>query len=381
MKPMRILCAREIQKSIKDSVKQLLDDQIQGMNLRHLFRSIETEIQGPHGSQFMFAGLKTNPDSIKSMEGLDAAWVEEANRVSARSIELLVPTLRKPTSEIWYSWNPESEFDAVDMRFRGKMTPPGSFVRRVSWRDNPWFPDVLRREMDYQRETDPQAYAHVWEGEYRAAPKGSYYGASIVRAQAEGRIAHVEYDDAAPVHVSFDLGNGPNMALWFAQFIGQEIHVIDYLQGDDEAAQEGLNWFVREMRGKGYEYGTMFLPHDSRAREKGSGRTFEEMMIEHGFSTQVVPMVSVEDGIEAVRRILPRVHFDAGNCAEGLKSLREYRLDWDEKNRIARGPLKNWTAHASDSFRYLALAYEEPAVMQPRRPQYGRPQSTGAWMS
>lgn len=140
----RILCAREIQKSIKDSVKRLIDDIIDQHDLRHLFTSTETEIRGPHGSLFLSAGLRTNPEAIKSMEGIDIAWVEEADRASRRSLDLLIPTIRKEDSEIWFTWNPNSELDAVDMMFRGPTPPVNSIVRQVNFWQNPFFPRFLR---------------------------------------------------------------------------------------------------------------------------------------------------------------------------------------------------------------------------------------------
>lgn len=166
-RPLRILCAREVQKSIRDSVKRLLDDKIEECGFGPHFDSIDTEIRGSNGSLIVFAGLRTNPDAVKSMEGFDIAWVEEANRVSKRSLELLIPTIRKPGSEIWFSWNPEKPTDPVDVMFRGEGgPPPRSIVRSVNFDANPWFPEVLRDDMEWDRRRDPEKYAHVWLGEY-----------------------------------------------------------------------------------------------------------------------------------------------------------------------------------------------------------------------
>lgn len=162
--PLRILCAREIQKSIKDSVKRLIDDKIGEAGLGWFFDSTDTEVRGRNGSLFLFAGLR-NPDSIKSMEGLDRAWVEEASRVSQRSLDLLVPTLRKAGSELWFTWNPENPTDPVDAMFRG-APPPNAWVKEVNFTDNCWFPAVLRQDMDWDRNRDPDKYAHVWLGKY-----------------------------------------------------------------------------------------------------------------------------------------------------------------------------------------------------------------------
>lgn len=168
-RPLRILCAREVQKSIADSVKRLLDDEIERMGLggpNGFFESTQTEIRTKSGGLFIFAGLRSNIEAVKSTEGIDIAWVEEANAVSQASIDILVPTIRKPNSEIWASWNPKNKTDPIDKMFRGAHPPPDSIVRKVTWEDNPWFPDVLRKEMEWDRARDPEKYAHIWLGEY-----------------------------------------------------------------------------------------------------------------------------------------------------------------------------------------------------------------------
>ncbi len=174
-RPLRILCAREIQKSIRDSVKRLLDDKIYACGANELYRSTDTEIRGPNGTLFMFEGLRANVDGIRSKEGVDIVWVEEANTVSQSSLEILVPTIRKEKSELWFSWNPRFNDDPVDSLLRGNNpkikdkweAPPNSVIRKVGYQDNPWFPDVLRQEMEWDKRRDPDKYAHIWLGEYQ----------------------------------------------------------------------------------------------------------------------------------------------------------------------------------------------------------------------
>ncbi len=165
-RPIRWLCAREIQRSLTVSVKKLIEDKIIKFGLTNEYTSTRDMIQGANGTTFLFAGLRTNPESIKSMEGLDGAWVEEANRCSQQSLTLLIPTVRKPDSEIWFSWNRGKASDPVDRMFLGELPPPpDSIVRQVSWRDNPFFPDVLKKEMEWMRSRDVQKWRHIWEGE------------------------------------------------------------------------------------------------------------------------------------------------------------------------------------------------------------------------
>lgn len=165
-KPLRILCAREIQRSIKDSVKRLLDDTIVRTGLQGFFTSTDTEIRGKNGSLLLFAGLRTNIDSIKSMEGIDICWVEEAQTVSQSSLDILIPTIRKPNSQIYFTWNPKYKTDPIDSMFGTDDLPPKTSFMRVNWDQNPWFPDVLRAEMEYDRNRDPDKYKHVWLGGY-----------------------------------------------------------------------------------------------------------------------------------------------------------------------------------------------------------------------
>lgn len=166
-RPLRVLCAREIQKSIKDSVKRLLDDKIRACGFGGFYRSTDTEIRGANGSLFVFHGLRTNADSVKSLEGIDIAWIEEANKVSQRSLSLLRPTIRREGSEVWATWNPERKTDPIDVMFRGPNgPPPRSIVRKINFDQNPFFPEVLREEMEWDRERDPDKYAHIWLGEY-----------------------------------------------------------------------------------------------------------------------------------------------------------------------------------------------------------------------
>lgn len=168
----RILCAREYQNSMKDSVKQLLEDVINEYGLGVLgngfYMVTDKEIRGANGTLFVFAGLRTNMNSIKSMEGITICWVEEANTISKDSLEKLTPTIRTEKSEIWFVWNPEKDSDPVDKMFRGEGSPPpNSIVLEVNYEKNPWFPAELREEMEHHRKTDPDKWAHIWGGGYK----------------------------------------------------------------------------------------------------------------------------------------------------------------------------------------------------------------------
>jgi len=186
---LRVVCAREIQKSLRDSVKQLIEDKIRSLGLSGVFDVLDTEIRHKsNGSRFVFIGMWRNPDAVKSLEGADIFWGEEASAFSDRSIKIIRPTMRKPGSELWFSWNPEFDHDPVDKLFRGEHgPPPDSLVVEVSWRDNPWFDkSPLKAEMEFDYQSDPAKAEHVWGGGYVTAIDGAYY-ASIQSGEGAGR--------------------------------------------------------------------------------------------------------------------------------------------------------------------------------------------------
>jgi len=175
--PVRAVCVREIQLSLKQSVKLLIEDKIKKYDLGGYFRCLDTHIETPKDGMIIFQGMQNHTaDTIKSLEGFNIAWIEEAQSLSQRSLKLLRPTIRVPGSEIWASWNPRFATDPIDDFFRGNAPrtenqgpwekPPDSICIKSGWEDNPWFPEVLRAEMEWDRRTDMDKYLHVWDGGY-----------------------------------------------------------------------------------------------------------------------------------------------------------------------------------------------------------------------
>jgi len=257
--PMRILCAREFQTSIRDSVHKLLVDQITAMGMMGLFEITQSSIRGLNGSEFFFVGLKNNVSNIKSFEGVDICWVEEAQTVSKMSWNVLIPTIRKEHSEIWVSFNPELEQDETYQRFV-VSPPPGAVVQKINWSDNPWFPETLRAEKDSLKARDPAAYATVWEGVCRQTVDGAIFARELEMADIDGRIGRVPYDPVKPVHAVWDLGWSDQTAIWFVQFIGMETRLIRYI----EDSQKTITHYLAELQKFGYVYDTMHLPHDAQ---------------------------------------------------------------------------------------------------------------------
>lgn len=358
----RVLCAREFQTSISDSVHRLLSDQIHEMGFSTLFEVQRNRIIGVNGSEFGFEGLRHNITSIKSYEGVDYAWVEEAQTVSKSSWETLGPTIRKPGSEIWVTFNPDLEDDETYRRFV-KSPPPDSIVIKMGWQDNPWFPEVLAAEREYLKETDPDAYLNIWEGHCKQILDGAIYASELRAAKESNRITRVPYDATKPVHCWWDLGFADMTSIWFGQAVGMEFRFIDYLQD----SRKPLSHYLKVLQDKPYVYGTHYLPHDAQAKQLGTGRSIEELMREAGKTVQIVPMLSVADGINAARTLFGRCYFDEDKCADGLQSLRHYRYEMDEdKKTYRKTPLHDWASHGADAFRYAAVAMPEQQATRKR---------------
>lgn len=363
-KPLRILCAREVQKSIRDSVKRLLDDEIKRLGLAHKFYSTDTEIRGTNGSLFIFAGLRQhNAESIKSYEGINIVWIEEAETVSERSMDLLIPTIREEGSEIWISYNPERINGAVHKKFVINEPPPRSVVVKVGWEDNPWFPDVLREEMEQCRANDPEKYAHIWGGEAVLVAKGSYYGRCLQKAEEDGRITPLLVEPTLLVHTAWDLGMADSTAIWFFQHMASgpskagEYRIVDYY----EASGEGLAHYASVLEQKKYNYGKHIAPHDIKVRELGSGKSRYEKAEELGIRFDIAPNIPVMDGIEAVRDVIDAAWFDKKRCGTGLECLWGYQREWDDVNACFKStPKHDWTSHGADALRYLAVGFRPP---------------------
>ena len=355
-RPLRWLCAREHQLSIQQSVHKLLADQIRALGLGWMYTVQQASITGRNGTEITFAGLRHNVDSIKSLESYDGVWVEEAQSTSKHSWEVLIPTLRKDGSEIWATFNPDLETDDTYQRFV-VHPPPGAVVVKVGWRDNPWFPQVLRDEMDHLKSVDEASYNHVWEGHCRSSAVGAIYEKELAAAESENRITRVPYDAAKPVDTFWDLGFGDATSIWMAQSVGREYHVIDF----EEGSGFPLEYYMRKLQERPYIWGVNWLPWDAKAKELGSGRSIEEIIRAQGRQVQIVPRLTVADGINAARTVMRQCWFDREKCAEGLQSLRHYRYQRDEAGEITkREPVHDWASHAADAFRYLAVAIQTP---------------------
>ena len=358
----QILCAREHLNSLDESSFTEIKSAIEedpflrtqfDMGARYI-RTLGKEVE------FTFAGLRTNLDSIKSKARILLCWVDEAESVTEMAWRTLLPTVRETDSEIWVSFNPLDPESATYQRFVDNP-PENAKVEKVNYHDNPFFPEVLRQEMENDRiRLRPEIFNHVWGGDCLDFQEGAYYRDSILTAQKEGRIrSKIDYDRSVPVVTAWDLGMNDSTSIVFAQFIGSEIRVIDFY----ENSQMPLDHYVQKMRDlsheKGYIYGTAILPHDAKVRELGTGKSRLEILAGLGIQDSVVaPQLRVDDGIASVRMAFNRCYFDEGNTKRLLKCLRHYHAEWVEKARTFRPkPEHDWSSHAADAFRYLITGY------------------------
>lgn len=360
--PLRVLCAREIQNSIAESVHQLLKDQIAALGLSEFYEVTDKEIRGRNGSLFIFAGLRHNIASIKSKEGIDVVWIEEGEAVTANSWNTLIPTIRKEGSRIVVVFNPRLDTDETYKRF--VLDPPeGALVVKIGWQDNPWFPAVLDEERRALQTKDPVAYLNVWEGHCKQVLDGAVYANEIVAATAENRISRVPYVPGSPVSTFWDLGKRDLTAIWFGQFVGLEPRLIDYY----EARGKPLEHYLQVVQGRGYVYGEHWLPHDANQDRLGAARTIAQQMRDAGMAIRDVPNIDRLDGINAARTLFPRCWFDAVKCGPGIERLRRYRFKVDQDTGgYSKEPLHDDNSNGADAFRYFAVSLAEPRKARPR---------------
>ncbi len=361
----RGLCCREVQKSLKESAKRLLEQKIEKHGLSKRFEIQETQIKTPGGGLIAFAGLQDHTsESIKSYEGFDVAWVEEAQTVSDRSLNLLRPTIRAPGSELWFSWNPRRKQDAVDKMLRGAELPSNAAVVRANWCDNPWFPDELEQErLDCLRQ-QPDQYAHIWDGDYVSVADGAYFARDMALARSDGRITDLAVDPVLGVKAFWDIGVRDATAIWVAQFSGQSIKVLDYYEASGQPLGAHLEW----LRSKGYGNALCVLPHDGAKADAITAVRFEDHIRAAGFQVQTVANQgkgAAMKRIEAARRLFPRIWFDERRTEGGRLALGWYHERKDEARGIGLGPEHDWASHAADAFGLLCVAYEEPQVSRP----------------
>lgn len=332
----RSVCVREVQKSLAQSVKRLLELKIEQMNAGAYFEVQEAVIKSKHGDgMIIFQGMQNHTaDSIKSLEGYDRAWVEEAQSLSQRSLDLLRPTIRKPGSELWFTWNPSQATDPVDALLRGEKPPPDAIVLEVNFDGNPWFPDVLRQEMEYDRGRDPDKYAHVW--------KGGYLQNSTARVFKNWRIEEFDAPADAIHRLGADWGfaNDPTV-LVRCHIIGRTLYIDHeaYMVGCEITNTPDLFMQVPEAE-------KWPLVADSSRPETISH------MRKHGFPKIMAAVKgknSVEEGIEWLKSYDIVVH---PRCTHTIDELTFYSYKTDPLTGKILPVLQDLNNHVIDALRY-----------------------------
>lgn len=388
----RVACIREVQATIKDSVRQLLVDKIEKLGVGWAFDVLEAEIRGKggtsaEGSLIVFKGMQSyNAHNIKSLEDFDIAWVEEAQTFSELSLRLLRPTIRKEGSELWFSWNPRHDTDAVDAFFRGANKPSGSVIVEVNWNDNPWFNGVLAQEKDDDYASDPEVAEHVWGGGYELISEASYYGRYVAKAEKDKRVGYYPHNPNLPVLTSWDIGVDDYTAIWFWQEDGFTVTAIDYYEVSGDGAEQIVKSALPELnpndderaaamaeatREAPFTYGKHHLPHDVMNREWGAGaksrfQTLQELGVK---PIKVGARQGPEERINAMRALFPCVRFhDTPRVRVGLRRLRRYSRKRNEMMQTYTGVLHDENSHGADAAGEFAVncAIRPPKVDAPK---------------
>ncbi len=377
----RVLCAREFQNSIEESVHRVLKSQIEEeLKWGHLFNVEKQKIVGlEQGSEFLFEGIKNNTTRIKSYEGIDYCWIEEGAKLSRESWKIIEPTIRGEKSELWITLNPELETDFVyatmikDRELRtvepGRFaqpvrrvweTKPGEFKGMMSvkmtWEDNPWLPTTMRDSMEDMKEKDYDSYLNVWEGFPKQALEGAVYKEQLRRAQEEERICSVPWERTVPVDTYWDLGKGDATVIWFVQQVAMQIRVLDYFTADGLDVED----YIKVLQRKQYAYGIHVLPHDAEHKRLGMKKTIKEQFESYyPGKVRIARKIALMDGINMTRMLFPNMWFDEANCEEGLNTLRHYCYAIKDGQR-SKEPNQNWAGHTADALRYMAVTIRDP---------------------
>lgn len=371
---LRVLCTREVQKSLRESVHQLLSDVVSSLGLDSEFDVLEAEIRHRDGGVFVFSGLSTQTaDSLKSYEGVDIVWVEEAHSVTKKSWQILVPTIRKEGSEIWVTFNPALQEDETYRRFV-MQTPPRSKVVQINYPDNPWFSAELEESRAHDERTlTAELYRNIWLGEPIEISDGAIYANELKHLRRVNRIGQVPIVPHRAINTFWDLGTsvGNATAIWMHQRVGLADRFIKFVGGTGEGME---HWWRKAHAWKldnappGTPWGVHHLPHDGanrlQARQLVTRRDILQDLINEtpGARSQVVVVPRVDDlsvAIDLTRRRLLDAYFDEAGCSEGLAALKRYRYEWMEaEKRFSRTPLHNDASNPADAFRTWATGYK-----------------------
>lgn len=370
---LRGACIREVQKTLKHSAKSLIEKKLSAFRLgeKDGFKIYKDAIETPKEGVLIFQGMQDHTaDSIKSLEGFHRAWGEEAQTLSAYSMNLLRPTIRWESerlglsSELWFSWNPRRKTDPVDVMLRQGDPPTGSVVVKANWSDNPWFPSVLEQERQDCLRDSPDQYDHIWEGGYVTVAEGAYYAKRLAEARLAGRIGIVTPDPLMTYRLFVDIGGTGAKAdafvIWVAQFVGTQIRVLDYYETQGQELAHHLSW----LRERKYlpDNSKFWLPHDGKTHDRVHKVSYESALTAAGYEVEVIPNQgkgAAAARIEETRRLFPSIYINESTCGPGIEALGWYHEKKDEVRNVGLGPEHDWASHAADAFGLMCVAHEE----------------------
>ena len=367
--PLRILCAREVQKSLSQSVHQLLKDQIAALDYGDLYDVTENAIRGTRqDTLFRFTGLSDQTaESLKSYEGFDVLWCEEAQAISRRSFQIALPTIfRTAGAEVWISFNPNMDTDEVWERFVVN-TPPGAMVVEMNWRDAVscgWWTEEMERLRQWDLVHSKEDYANIWDGRPRVVVQGAIYATEVVEMITEGRYRPVPYDPRFPVHRIWDLGwNDLMVCIMVQKPHPSALNVINYLEESHITYANMLTAMDR----LNYRWGTDWLPHDGESHDPKSGTNAKKLLQGLGCRVQIIPKSDAEARVKAGRMMFPRVYLDTSKfdtpperpdrllgAAHLMERLKRYKRNVPKTTQEPTGPVHDIASHGADAWGGLA---------------------------
>jgi phage terminase large subunit len=395
IKPWKFLCARELQKSLKDSVFSVIASQIEELSVQDAFEVGKEFIRCKNGNEFLFYGLKSNIAEVKGLHGVRRTWLEEAQKISQSSLNYLIPTVMRdfPDCEIWAGWNPDDEDDPVHKMF--VFNADDTFkVTKINYYDNPWFPDSLDKVRLRDKKNNPARYDWIWEGKFNINAEGSVYAKWVNAREDAGAFIKDLYDPNLPVHTAWDIGRTDYTAIWWFQVTGGEIRVIDYYQNHREGPQHyfgqvlGYELIPDDVTEKGkiiykkgepieelsrrrrYRYGKHWGPHDIVHRLfAANGRSVLEQADDVGIRMHVIAAVKQQSQIDVARSTLNQCWFDPVLCADGIKCLKKYSFPYNEDlQRYGDDPKHDGYSDGCDAFEILAQCQKMPIIEKPEEP-------------
>lgn len=388
-KDLKILCLREVQRSIDKSSKSLIDNRIKEMGLSEYYQSIQSEIRKKmHGDSgvFYFQGMNDlTADNIKSMEDFKISWFEEAQNCSFNTLKTLRPTMRSAGSQLIFTWNPKFPEDAIEELCNDLRNEPDVLVIHVNYNDNPFLTPEVLREVEIDRKKYPDDFEHIWQGQYDTTFHGHYYASLLETAKEQGRITSVPRKAGVDIVCAWDLGRADATAIWVAQIVGLQVRIIDHIADNFR----NLDYFADWIKENDYN-GLHVLPHDAaheRLAKEGNAGSIQDQLRTLGLTNSIIQKAGSLDATRKLaKNLISEAWFDEERCKSGLMSLRKEKSEKDRNG--------NWREiHEDDSaaaFRYMAMYFNRtpPKENKPdpfrnsiyTNPyQYGGGSSTG-WM-